>query len=249
MLDVDAVKFSQIDGRTEVEEEMGSPTVGRTRRRKSPAQYGRRLALLDHMRIEFQYNLDEWLEWKRSKLPMLRLIPLRMAEASLMPLYLLCALSIVLALLRYLDVAQFVVANLPAWTPIVFLVLLAIAHIFLSTIPHLRKTTIRQDWKQRVTQMNYILEITEDGITSNPTDPNWRTDWSEYSHVFQTKRLLLFCEGDGPELLIIPKRAFGSKEELNEFLRLAYRKTVLERNGAESSKKDGLLPDEAKSQR
>jgi hypothetical protein len=187
------------------------------------------------MRIEFQYSFDEWLEWKRANLRPSKLIFLRIAEASLMPLSLLCALSLTLAFLQYLGVAKIVVPHISALVLLVLLLLLASAHIYLSTIPDLRKRALKQDWKQWVTQANYRLEITEEGINSNSTDPSCKTGWDEYSNVFQTKRLLMFCEGDGPDLLIIPKRAFGSKQRLEEFLGLAYRKTVSERKDPDTS--------------
>ena len=190
--------------------------------------------IVDQMRIEFQYSLDEWLEWKRANLPLSKLILLCMAEASSIPLALLCALSLTLAFLEYSDVATIFVPHIPSLMLLVFLVPLASAHIYLSTMPHLRKAALKQDWKQWVTQPNYRLEITEDGINRNSTDPSFcKTGWNEYSHVFQTKRLLMLCEADGPDLLIIPKRAFGSKERLEEFLALAYRKTVSERKEAD----------------
>jgi hypothetical protein len=58
----------------------------------------------------------------------------------------------------------------------------------------------------------------------------YKPTWAEVASVFQTKQFLMFCD-DAEYVLVIPKRAFTSKKQLEEFLKLAYQKTVLERSG------------------
>lgn len=185
------------------------------------------------MRIEFQYNLAEWCEWKRANLNFLQLNLLRTTESLLKPLYLVCALGLIVILLQYLEIDSTFSRSVPEWMPLVFLVLLALANIYL---PQLRKQSLKKEWEEWIRQPNYKLEIREEGIDNNSTEAGCFTGWNDFSAVFQTKQLLMFCKGKGPEVLVIPKRAFGGKERLEELLELAHRKIVIERETAEKRK-------------
>jgi len=177
------------------------------------------------MRIEFKYRLDDWLEWKRANLSAVRLFLLETAEAAEIPLSILSSSSIVIFLIKYLNSSA---PMMSGWVPGILLTSLAIAELYLSRVPDLRKKVLKKEWKKWRARLEYKLDITENGIVFNSIQCN-RTTWNRYTRVFQTKRLLMLCDGDRPDVLVIPKRALGSKERLDEFLELAYRKTVLER--------------------
>jgi hypothetical protein len=81
------------------------------------------------------------------------------------------------------------------------------------------------------------VELTESGFLYVAGPSIHQVSWSEIGSVFQSESLLIFCHEDDEDALFIPKRAFGSEEELQEFVKLAYQKTVLEKNadGSNSS--------------
>ncbi len=118
------------------------------------------------MRFDFQFSLNEWIEWKHANLSRNRFVLLRIAESSVIPLAILCALTIVFGSLRYL----------PSWLPIVMVGLIALGQIYLSTVPRFGRGALKKEW--------------------------------------------------------LTKRAFASKQQLDEFLELAYQKTVSERQAA-----------------
>ena len=189
------------------------------------------------MRIEFQYGLGEWIEWKRASLTEVRHFFLKVAEASLMPLFFLSALSLIIVLLRRLNVATAITQRISSWVPFVFVVVLAIAEIYLLRLHAIRKKVLKKEWQERIAGQKYRLNLTEDGVDfHNSTGPIHKVQWNDFTAVFQTKRLLMLCKGDRPDVLAIPKRSLGSREGLEGFLELAHRKTVLERNSAESPK-------------
>jgi hypothetical protein len=49
--------------------------------------------------------------------------------------------------------------------------------------------------------------------------------------VFQSEHLLIFVDDEDENVLLIPKRSFTSEKQLDEFLEIAYQKTVTERSG------------------
>jgi hypothetical protein len=183
------------------------------------------------MRIEFQYNFDEWLEWKRASVLALRLAVLQVAEILLIPLSFLLGLGLIMVSLRFLNLATPITGRVPVWLPILILILIAISQIYLSTIPTLRTRVLKKEWQNQMANLEYKLDVTEQGFDSISENLTRKTPWKEISSVFQTKRLLIFCELDN-QVLLIPKRAFPSKEQLDEFLELAHQKTVSERNDA-----------------
>ena len=170
------------------------------------------------MRIDFQLSLDEWIEWKRANLSRSRFVLLRIAETSVIPLGILCALTILFVWLRYV----------PGWLPIVILALIALGQIYLSAFPRFRRATLKKEWLNEIETQKYTVELNEDGFDYFSTNVSYKPTWKEVASVYQTKHLLMFCDAD-TNVLFIPKRAFASKEQLDEFLKLAYQKTVSER--------------------
>jgi hypothetical protein len=181
------------------------------------------------MKIEFQFTLGEWLEWKRKNQSPVSLWFLRLAEALWLPLLFLLALSVIAVSLRVLKVNAALTNMIPDWLPLVILVLLASARIYLSFFSKLRRGVLKKHWRSKVAGLKCKVELTENGFDYEAGSSIYKPTWPEVASVFQTKRLLMFCD-DGDYVLLIPKRAFQSKEELEEFLELAYQKTVVERN-------------------
>ena len=173
------------------------------------------------MRIEFQFSLNEWIEWKRANLPKTKFVLLRIAETSLIPLGILCAVTIFLVWLRYV----------PGWLPIVLLALIALGQIYLSTVARFRKRALKKEWLDEIAAQKYTVELNENGFDYFSTNVSYKPTWNEVGSVYQTKRLLMFCDAE-TYVLLIPKRAFASKQQLDEFLKLAYQKTVSERQAA-----------------
>jgi hypothetical protein len=173
------------------------------------------------MRVEFQFSLNEWIEYKRGGLPKTKFVLLRIAETSVLPLGILCALTAVLVWLRYV----------PGWLPIAILALIALGQIYLSTIPRFRRGALKQEWLNDVAAQHYTVELNENGFDYFSSNVSYKPTWNEVASVYQTRRLLMLCDAD-TYVLLIPKRAFASKQQLDEFLKLAYQKTVSERRAA-----------------
>ena len=173
------------------------------------------------MRIEFQLSLNEWIEWKRANLSRNRFVLIRIAESSVIPLAILCALTIFLVWLRYV----------PGWLPIVLIALIALGQIYLSTVSRFRKRALRKEWLNEIAAQKYTVELNENGFDYFSTNVSYKPSWNEVASVYQTKHLLMFCDAD-TYVLLIPKRAFASNQQLDEFLKLAYQKTVSERQAA-----------------
>ncbi len=146
---------------------------------------------------------------------------LRIAETSLIPLGILCAVTIFLVWLRYV----------PGWLPIVLLALIALGQIYLSTVARFRKRALKKEWLDEIAAQKYTVELNENGFDYFSTNVSYKPTWNEVGSVYQTKRLLMFCDAE-TYVLLIPKRAFASKQQLDEFLKLAYQKTVSERQAA-----------------
>jgi hypothetical protein len=182
------------------------------------------------MILEFQFTLNEWLEWKRKNISPLHLFLLKVAENSWIPLSLLLGLSVILVSLRFAKVASTISSEVPEWLPIVVLVLLALARIYLSRFSNLRTRVLKKEWHSEIADLKCKVRLTEGGFDYVSGASTYKPTWPEVAAVFQTKQLLMFCD-DAEYVLVIPKRAFTSKKQLEEFLELAYQKTVLERSG------------------
>ena len=171
------------------------------------------------MRIDFQLSLNEWIEWKRANLSRNRFVALRIAETSVIPLAILTASTIVLVWLRHV----------PGWLPIVILCLIGLGQIFLSTVPGFRKRVLKNEWLRDFANQKFTVELNENGFDYFSARVSYKPTWDEVASVYQTKHLLIFCDDTG-YILLIPKRAFASKPQLDEFIELAYQKTVSERH-------------------
>jgi YcxB-like protein len=171
------------------------------------------------MRIDFQLSLNEWIEWKRANLSRNRFTALRIAEGSVIPLAILTALTFILVWLRYV----------PGWLPIVILGLIGLGQIFLSTVPGFRKRALKKEWLGAFANQRFTVELNENGFDYSSATVSYKPTWNEVASVYQTKHLLMFCDDD-TYVLLIPKRAFASKAQLDEFIELAYQRTVSERH-------------------
>lgn len=182
------------------------------------------------MKIEFQLTLPEWLEWKRKNQSPVSLWFLNMTEAAWLPLSFLLVLSCIVVSMRFVTAPTTLLSEIPDWLPIAILVLLAAARIYLSLFPNLRKGVLKKEWQSEIANLKCKVELTQNGFDYELGSSSYKPTWPEVASVFQTKRLLMFCDDDD-SVLLIPKRAFPSKEQLEEFLELAYQKTVVDRNG------------------
>jgi hypothetical protein len=121
-----------------------------------------------------------------------------------MALLFLLGLSLIMVSLRFLNLATAITGRVPAWLPILILILIAMGQIHLSTIPTLRTKALKKEWRNQMANLKYKLDVTEQGFDSISGNLTHKTPWSEISSVFQTKRLLIFCESDS-HVLLIPK--------------------------------------------
>jgi hypothetical protein len=97
-------------------------------------------------------------------------------------------------------------------------------------MPSLSRTRLaKNEWKKTLAGLDCTVELTETGFLYVAGPSTYRPSWSEVGTVFQSEHLLIFCDNDDDYALLIPERAFVSKEQLEEFLAIAYQKTVVER--------------------
>jgi YcxB-like protein len=89
---------------------------------------------------------------------------------------------------------------------------------------------LKQEWQSQIANLKCQVELTENGFNYVSGFSIYKPTWPEVISVYQTKQLLMFCN-DGEYVLLIPKRAFPSTKQLEQFLELAYQKTAVERNG------------------
>lgn len=176
------------------------------------------------MRIEFQLTLTDWLEWKRASLSQQRLAFLLLAEGSLIPLIVVFGLTIVLAWLRYI----------PGWVPIVILSLIALGQIYLAGLSRFRVHHLKEEWLREIGEQTITVETNQDGFDYFSNEFSHQPVWNEVASVYQSKRLLMFYNSNTSDgyVLLIPKHAFASKQQLDEFLDLAYQETVANRHAA-----------------
>jgi hypothetical protein len=185
----------------------------------------------EHLKIEFQITLRDWLEFKRKEQSAFRLWLLQLADSSWVPLSVLLAASVLLLLLT---LSRVVSISFPALPPFAILVLLALCRVYLS-VPALKATRLaKKEWKEELANVNCTVQLTETGFQYVAGPSTYQPTWAEVGSVFQSESLLMFCD-DEEYTLLIPKRAFVSEKQLQEFLEIAYQKTVLERN-ADGSK-------------
>ena len=135
-----------------------------------------------NMRIEFQLTLADWIEWKRANLSKQRLVVLILAETSLIPLVVVCALTIVLAWLRYV----------PGWLPIVILSLIALGQIYLSCFSRFRRRFLKDEWLNEIADETITIETNPDGFDYFSNKVSYKPTWNEVASVYQTKLLLMF---------------------------------------------------------
>jgi hypothetical protein len=186
----------------------------------------------EHLKIKFQITLHDWLEFKRKEQSVFRLWLLQLSDSSWLPLSVLVVAS---ALLFSLILARVVSVSFPAWPPFAILILLALCRVYLS-VPSIKATRLaKKEWKERLANLNCTVELTETGFQYVAGPSTYQPVWPDVGSVFQSERLLMFCDEDDEYTLLIPKRAFVSEKQLKEFLEIAYQKTVLERN-ADGSK-------------
>jgi hypothetical protein len=90
---------------------------------------------------------------------------------------------------------------------------------------------LKKEWLNEIANRTYTVQLNDNGFDYFSADSSYKPTWNEIASVYQTKRLLMFCDSD-TYVLLIPKHAFGSKQRLDEFLELAYQKTVTARQTA-----------------
>jgi hypothetical protein len=194
----------------------------------------------EHLKIEFQITLYDWLEFRRKEQSAFRLLLLQLADSSWLPLCFLLAASV---LLLSLTLSRVVSISFPAWLPFAILVLLALCRVYLS-VPSIKATRLaKKEWKEKLTNLNCTIELTETGFRYVAGPSTYQPKWPEGASVFESESLLMFCDEDDEYALLIPKRAFVSEKQLQEFLEIAYQKTVSERNGDGSNSVEQALAD------
>ena len=192
-----------------------------------PPQLKRYADSSSSMKIKFQLTLADWIEWRRANLSRQRLAFLVLAETSLIPLIIICALTIFLAWFRFV----------PDWLAIAILSLIALGQIYLSGLSRSRRRRLKQEWLKEIADQTITVETNPDGFDYFSNQFSHKPTWKEVTSVYQTKRLLMFCDSNPSDtsdtyVLLIPKHAFESKQQLDEFLELAYQKTVTARQAA-----------------
>src|SRR5262249_18398426 len=84
------------------------------------------------------------------------------------------------------------------------------------------------EWLNEIADQTITVALNPNGFDYLCERFSCKPTWDEVASVYQTKRLLMLCDSE-TYVLLIPKRAFASKQQLDEFLELAYQKTVTER--------------------
>ena len=181
--------------------------------------------MLNPLKLEFQITLNDWLEFRRKELSVFRLWLLHLAEGLWRPLLVLLVLSILLVAATLSGLVRIL---FPTWLPIPILVLIAASRIYLS-LPDISATRRAKDeWKEEAANVICTVDLSDDGFRYVAGPSTYEVRWSEIGSVFQTERVLIFCDEDDEHSLLIPKRSFRSETQLREFLDIAYQKTVEE---------------------
>lgn len=184
--------------------------------------------MTEHLKIEFQITLNDWLEFKRREQSEFRLWFLRLTDWFWVPLLVLLAVSIILVAAT---LSSLVRISVPAWLPIPILILVAASHVYRSLPDNSATRKAEKEWQKEFANVGCTVELTDNGFQYIAGASTYKPAWSEVSSVFQSEHLLIFCDDDVEYALLIPKRSFTSEEQLHEFLEIAYQKTVVERGG------------------
>ena len=178
------------------------------------------------LKVEFQITLNDWLEFRREELSAFQMWLLRIADGLLWPLVVLLVASILVVAAALTGVVR---VSVPNWLPIPVLGLMAASQIYLS-LPNISATRkARNYWKQRIANVAYTMELTNEGFRYVAGPSVFDIKWFEVDSVFQSEHVLMFCNEDNEYCLLIPKRSFPSETQMREFLEIAYQKTVVER--------------------
>ena len=184
--------------------------------------------MTEPLKLQFQITLHDWLEFRGKEQSVFRLWLLRLADGLWVPLWVLLAVSVLLVAAM---LAKIVNIALPAWLPIPILSLVAVCHVYRSLPFNTATLKATNEWKKVLANVDCTVELTEDGFQNIAGSTTYKPAWSEVGSVFQSEHLLIFCHEDDEYALLIPKRSFSSEKQLEEFLELAYQKTVSERGG------------------
>ena len=194
--------------------------------------------MTQRLQIQFRIPLNDWLEFRRKEQSSFQLWLLQLADIAWLPLSVLLAVTVLIA---SLTLSKAVNIALPAWLPLPVLVLLALCRIYIS-VPSIKATlSAKKEWKTKMADVSCTVELTETGFQYVAGSSIYQPTWAEINSVFQSERLLIFCDDDDEYALFIPKRAFVSEKQLQEFLKLAYQKTVLDRKAGGSRSAEQAL--------
>ncbi|MEN3327085.1 MAG: hypothetical protein V7638_1892 [Acidobacteriota bacterium] len=175
----------------------------------------------EHLKIQFQITLADWLEFKRREQTAFRLWLLHLADVLWVPMLVLLAVSILLVFST----------SLPAWLPIPILVLVAASHVYRLLPANSATRKAEREWKRELADVDCTVELSDNGFQYIAGSSTYNATWAEVSSVFQSEHLLIFCDDEIAYALLIPKRSFTSEKQLQEFREIAYQKTVSEKSG------------------
>jgi hypothetical protein len=179
------------------------------------------------VRLEFEYTLEEWIEWKRSRLSRLSYALFIVGESLLIPARVLSVLSVCLALLIYADLLPRPFSEGMDWVFLTPLILLGLIEIYLSTLNGVRKHVLKLEWEETISHLKYQIDVLNEGIRFNPDGPTSTIPWDQYTSMYQTNRLFILCQD--ADLLLIPKRVLIPEDKLKAFLDLTHQKIGLDR--------------------
>ena len=186
------------------------------------------MRMTEHLKLDFQITLDDWLEFRRSEQSVFRLWCLRLADVLWVPTWVLLAVSILIAAAT---LSKLVSISIPTWLPIPMLTLFAASHVFRSLPINTATRKAKKEWLRILAHVDCTVELTENGFQYIAGSSTYKPVWAEVGSVFQSEHLLIFCDHDEEYVLLIPKRSFASEKQLHEFLDIASQETVVERDG------------------
>jgi len=120
--------------------------------------------------------------------------------------------------------------SIPTWLPIPILVLVAASHVYRSLPANRATRKAEKEWKKEFANVACAVELIENGFKYIAGSETYKPAWSVVGSVYQSEHLIILCDDDLKYALLIPKRSFTSEEQLQEFLEIAYQKTVVERS-------------------
>ena len=183
--------------------------------------------MAEHLKIEFQITLNDWLEFRRREQSVFRLWLLHLLDSLWAPLLVLLAVSVLLVATSLFGIVSI---SLPVWLPIPILILVAASHVYRSLPTNSATRKAENEWKRELANVGCTMELSENGFEYIAGSSIYKPAWAEVSSVFQSEHLLIFCDDDIEYSLVIPKRSFTSEKQLHEFLEIAYQKTVVEKS-------------------